>query len=355
MHNSFLKIAIGTAFFILTIIIAVVGYISFGWTLIESVYMVVITIFGVGYGEVRPIAHTSERIFTIFVILAGTSSALYIVGGFVQMVAEGEITRAFDAQRKQNAIAKLENHVIICGFGRIAQVMAKHLADASQTFIIIDNDQKRITLAEDHGFLIKEGDATDEDLLQSVGINQAQILATVLPDDAINVFITLTARELNPNLTILARGELPSTEKKLRLAGANHVILPATVSGIQMANLVTRPTSVDFFQQKDQQNSLNDLLSRIEVQIDELTVAAGSPLVGKTIRELGIRGKGAFIVVALRRENGQLLSHPHSSLMLNSQDTLIVIGHQDELPKFARYYQLNYSLHQGRNQQRLLN
>jgi voltage-gated potassium channel len=111
MHNSFLKIAIGTAFFILTIIIAVVGYISFGWTLIESVYMVVITIFGVGYGEVRPIENTSERIFTIFVILAGTSSALYIVGGFVQMVAEGEITRAFDAQRKENAIAKLENHV----------------------------------------------------------------------------------------------------------------------------------------------------------------------------------------------------------------------------------------------------
>ncbi len=355
MHNSFLKIAIGTAFFILTIIIAVLGYISFGWTLIESVYMVVITIFGVGYGEVRPIAHTSERIFTIFVILAGTSSALYIVGGFVQMVAEGEITRAFDAQRKQNAIANLENHVIICGFGRIAQVMAKHLADASQTFIIIDNDRKRIALAEDHGFLIKEGDATDEDILQSVGINQAQILATVLPDDAINVFITLTARELNPDLKILARGELPSTEKKLRLAGANHVILPATVSGIQMANLVTRPTSVDFLQQKDQQNSLNDLLSRIEVQIDELTVAMGSPLVGKTIRELGIRGKGAFIVVALRRENGQLLSHPHSSLMLNSQDTLIVIGHQDELPKFARYYQLNHSLHQGRNQQRLLN
>ena len=353
MHNSFLKIAIGTAFFILTIIIAVVGYIYFGWTLLESVYMVVITIFGVGYGEVQPLESAPEKIFTIVVILAGTSSALYIVGGFVQMVAEGEITRAFDAQRKQNAIANLENHVIICGFGRIAQVMAKQLAQASQTFLIIDNDRRRINLAEAQGFLVKEGDATDEDILQAVGIDRAQILATVLPDDATNVFITLTARELNPNLSIIARGELPSTEKKLRLAGANHVVMPATVSGIQMANIVTRPTSADFLQQKERQNSLNDLLGQIEVQIDELTLSTHSSLVGRTIRELKIRGKGAFIIVALRRHNGESIAHPHSSLVLNCQDTLIVIGHQEELPKFARYYQLHHALHRTR-QERIL-
>ena len=171
---------------------------------------------------------------------------------------------------------------------------------------------------------------------------------------AINVFITLTARELNPNLSILARGELASTEKKLRLAGADHVILPATVSGVQMANIVTRPTSTDFLQQKDQQNSLNDLLARIEVQIDELTLSNNSSLAGRTIRELSIRGKGAFIVVALRREDGELISHPSSSLILNCRDTLIVIGHQEELPKFARYYQLNHSLHR-RSEQRILN
>ncbi|MEM7758405.1 MAG: potassium channel protein [Cyanobacteria bacterium P01_A01_bin.40] len=355
MHNSLIKVAIGTAFFILTIIVAVVGYIFFGWTTLEAVYMVVITIFGVGYGEVQPLETASEKIFTIFVILAGTSSALYIVGGFVQMVAEGEITRAFDAQRKQNTIANLENHVIICGFGRIAQVMAQQLAESSQIFLIIENDPQRIVLAEEQGFLVKAGDATDETTLEAVGIQQAQVLATVLPEDATNVFITLTARELNANLSIIARGELPSTEKKLRLAGANHVILPATVSGIQMANLITRPTSTDFLQQKDRQNSLNDLLAQIKVQIDELTLSVHSPLVGRTIRELEIRGKGAFIIVALRRENGELLSHPHSSLILNCQDTLIAIGHQEELPKFARYYQLNHSLHQRRSQERILN
>ena len=355
MQNSFKRILIGTVFFVLTMIIAVVGYIFFGWTILEAIYMVVITIFGVGYGEVKPLESAPEKIFTILVILAGTSSALYIVGGFVQMVAEGEINRALDAQRKRNTIANLENHVIICGFGRIAQVMAKQLAKGDQEFVIIDHDSERIAIAESQGYLVKEGDAADEDILQSVAIQSAIVLATVLPDDATNVFITLTARELNPNLLILARGELPSTEKKLRLAGADHVILPATVSGIQMANLITRPTSTDFLKQKDKQNSLNDLLAQIEVQIDELTLSPHSPLAGKTVRELEIRGKGAFIVVALRRSNGQLLTHPHSSLILNCEDTLIVLGHQEELPKFARYYELNQALHHRGRRERILN
>lgn len=353
MQNSFKRILIGTAFFVLTIIIAVVGYIFFGWDILDAIYMVVITIFGVGYGEVKPLESPSEKIFTIMVILAGTSSALYIVGGFVQMIAEGEINRALDAQRKKNTIANLANHVLICGFGRIAQVMAKQLADSGQEFVIIDNDSERIAIAESLGYLVQEGDATDEDILRSVGINYATVLATVLPDDATNVFIALTARELNPNLLILARGELPSTEKKLRLAGADHVILPATVSGIQMANLITRPTSTDFLQQKDKQNSLNDLLAQIEVQIDELIISNHSPLVGKTIRELEIRGKGAFIIVALRRSNGQLLTHPHSSIILNYEDTLIVLGHQEELPKFARYYELNHTLYHREAREKL--
>lgn len=355
MQNSFFKVAIGTAFFILTIIAAVIGYVLFGWTTLEAVYMVVITIFGVGYGEVQPLETPTEKIFTIFVILAGTSSALYIVGGFVQMVAEGEITRAFDAQRKRNTISKMENHTIICGYGRIAQVMVNQLTKSAQTFLIIENDAQKIALAEERGFLVKAGDATDENILEGVGIKQAAVIATVLPDDSTNVFISLTARELNPNLLIIARSNLPSTEKKLRLAGANHVISPATVSGIQMANLITPPTSNDFLQEKARHSSLNELLAQIDVQMVELTVASGSSLAGKTIGELEIRGKGAFILVALRRIGGELVTHPHSSMILNSQDTLIVLGHQEKLPKFARYYQLHHTLQHRISKERILN
>ncbi|NET37456.1 MAG: potassium channel protein [Cyanothece sp. SIO1E1] len=345
MQGAFQRILTGTVFFTLSIVIAVVGYIWFGWTLLDAVYMVVITIFGVGYGEVQPLETPAQRIFTIFVILAGTTSAIYIVGGFVQMVTEGEINRALDANRKQRSIENLENHVIICGFGRIGQVLAKQLTETNQSFVVLDNHPDRIARAEERGYLARSGNATDEALLRAVGIAQAKVLATVLPDDATNVFITLTARELNSKLAILARGEFPATEKKLRLAGADHVVLPANVSGMRMANLIARPTTQGFLDQQDERNQLNDLLAHMDVQMDELTLSVDSPLVSKTVRELAIRGKGALIVVALRRTDGTTIVHPNQSVILNSGDTIIFMGHRSDIPQFARRYDLKHQLH----------
>ena len=343
MQNSLKRLITGATFFVITIAIAIIGYMIFGWTLLESTYMVVITIFGVGYGEVKPLQTPAEKIFTISVIIAGTSSAIYGMGGFISMITEGEINRALSEQRQRKTIAHLENHVIICGFGHIGQVLAQQLETVAENFVVIDNNPETIELAKTRNYLTEGGDATDENILTKVGIEKAKVLVTVLPSDATNVFITLTARELNPQLMIIARGELPSTEKKLKLAGANHVVLPATVSGVRMANLITSPTTSDFFQHPEEQNYLNDLLQQIEVQIEELSLADTSPLVGKTIKELEIRGKGAFIVVALRRYDGELISHPAPTLLLNRGDILIILGHKADLPQFARYYRLNRS------------
>lgn len=340
MQKPFQRVAIGSLFFVITMVIAVIGYITFGWTVLESFYMVVITIFGVGYGEVRPLESTPEKLFTIFVILAGTSAAIYGVGGFVQMVTEGEINRAFDAERQRKNISNLENHVILCGFGYVGQMLAQKLVEAEQSFVVIGVDPEQMAIADQRGYLTKEGDPADERILHEMGIKKAKALATVMNNDATNVFITLTARELNTELMILARGEVPSTEKKLRLAGADHVILPATVSGARMANLITSPPATDFFNQSSGQEQLNDLLQQIHVQMIELAIAAQSSLVGKTVRELEIRGKGAFIVVALRRFKGEFISHPSPTLMLNSGDVLMVMGHEEDIPKFARFYQL---------------
>ena len=344
MQESLKRIFSGVIFFTITIFVAIFGYVAFGWTLLESIYMVVITIFGVGYGEVKPLETPAEKIFTIGVIVAGTSSAIYGIGGFISMITEGEINRAFSAQLQKKSIANLSDHIIICGFGHIGQVLAQQLDEAEQSFVIIDINNDTLELAQQKNYLTYLGDATDENTLLAVEIEKAKVLVTVLPNDATNLFITLTARELNHNLMILARGEIPSTEKKLKLAGADHVILPAAVSGSRIANLITRPTTLDFFEQDEGQNYLNDLLLQIEVQIDELTVNDSSPLVGKTIRELEIRGKGAFITIALRRHNGEIITHPHPSFLLNSQDTLIVLGHQQDLPQFARYYRLSRNL-----------
>jgi voltage-gated potassium channel len=344
MQQSFRRIFTGSIFFALTIIIAVVGYISFGWAPIDAIYMVVITIFGVGYGEVRPLESSGQKIFTILVIIAGTSSVVYIVGGFVQMVAEGEINRAFEKRRKTRGIESLEQHTIICGYGRIGQILARKLSDAKQPFVILELDADRVERAEAAGYLVRFGNATDEEILYSVGIDRAKSLATVLSEDATNVFVTLTARGLNPNLFILARGEMPSTENKLKLAGADRVVLPAMISAMQMANLITHPTAFEFLQQDGGRSTLNELLSQLDLQVHEFTIAADSPSIGKTIRDLEVRGQGIFLVVALRQRDGTAIAHPPANLVLSQGDTVVVMGHRDDLPQFSRRQELQQQM-----------
>jgi voltage-gated potassium channel len=340
MQESARRVLTGIIFFLLTVVAAILGYVWFGWTPLEAIYMVVITIFGVGYGEVQPLETPFEKIFTILVIIAGTTSAVYSVGGFVQMVTEGEINRAFDNQRKQLTIANLKDHVIICGFDRMGQVLARQLDDAKQPFVVVDNQPERIELAETSGYLYFSGDSTHETTLEEVGIHRAKALVAVLPDDKTNVFITLTARDLNPNIKILARGELPPTERKLRLAGADHIVLPDTISAIQISNLIIRPTGMDFLNNTYERSYLNEFLANVEIQMEELQLKEQSPFVGKTLMELQVRGKGAFMIIALRRLNDRLIFRPSASQLLNVGDTLIILGHQDKLPQFAEHYSL---------------
>ena len=340
-QGSYQRIKTGVIFFATTIVSAILGYICFGWTPLEAVYMVVITIFGVGYGEVKPLESPLEKIFTILVIVAGTTSAVYIVGGFIQMVTEGEIHRVLNIQQRKRMISNLSEHVIICGFGQMGQVLAKQLHDAEQSFTVIDHDQERIASAEALGYLAHLGDASREEQLHEVGISRARTLATLLPDDAKNVFITLTARELSRSLQILARGEVPETERKLRLAGADHVIMPLTVGAIEMANLMMGSHHRDFINQPEERSYLNKLLASIDVQMDELMIPPNSPAIGRTIMEMEVRGKGGFIAIAIRRSDGRTILHPHPSQILSQGDALIVIGHQMEIPRFAERYQFS--------------
>lgn len=347
MQGSFRRIFTGAIFFIITSVVAVVGYTLAGWNLLDAIYMVVITIFGVGYGEVQPVDSPTLKIFTILVIIAGTSAAVYTVGGFVQMVTEGEIKRALGERRVARDIETLQQHVIICGFGRIGQILARKMTEAKQPFVIIDNNVERMVKFEEAGYLVRIGNATDETILLSAGIQRARFLATVLPDDAANVFITLTARGLNPDLVILSRGELPSTEKKLRLAGADHVVLPAAIGALRMAHMITHPAALDFLDQNDGRRNLNEQLAQINVQIDELAIASDSPLISKTIGDIEVRGKGAFIVVALRKADGTTIVEPDQTVVLVEGDTIIVIGHRGDIPQFAQRYALKRQWHRG--------
>ncbi|WP_448527118.1 potassium channel family protein [Parathermosynechococcus lividus] len=329
------RVVVGISFFLLTMAVAVIGYVSFGWNWLDAFYMYVITVFGVGYGEVRPLITPEQRIFNMIVIVAGSASAIYTVGAILQMFTEGEIKRLLDVQRAARDISKLNRHVIVCGFGRIGQVMAQELTHAKTPFVILDVDEQRISLAEKLGYLAYLGSAAEEAALRVVGIDRAIALATVLPNDTMNVFITLTARHINAELLILSRANLPATEAKLRMAGADHVVLPTRIGATQMANLIRRPRGIDFLEQTGDRQGLNQLLNQIDVQLAELDITSEYPYVGWRLASLEVRGQGEFIIIGLRKRSGQLFPVRANPIM-EVGDTLILLGHSHDTPKLVR-------------------
>lgn len=343
MQSPLQRVLMGAIFFGITLLGAAVGYMTLGCPMSDAIYMVIITIFGIGYGEFCPISPLG-RFFTIVVIIAGYSAAAYTVGGLIQMITEGEIKQVLEHRRKAQDLANLKDHAIICGYGRIGQVLSRKLTEANQDFVIIDHNPERLASAEENGYRVYQGNATDEQVLLAAGIDKARVLATVLPDDASNVFITLTARGLNPTLEIVARGEMPSTEKKLKLAGADHVVSPASISGMRMANLITHPSTSEFLDQSEERYRLNELLAQIDVQVDELTIPSDSPLAGRTVGDLEVRGKGTFIVVALRKSTGEIITHPDHDMPITANDVVIVLGHRGDIPKFNRLFKLKQQI-----------
>jgi len=328
MQSSVRKVLIGTCFFSLTSIAAVFGYWMAGWSLLEAIYMVTITIYGVGYGEVRPIEDPALKIFTIGVIIAGCTSAIYVLGGFVQMIAEGELNRFLGARRMTKGIEKLSNHVIVCGYGRVGRILAGELAAAKQPFVVIDTNQARLSEAEQSGLYVIVGDATDEQVLESAGISRARVLASVLPDDTANVFITLTARGLNETVEIIARGEYPSTEKKLLRSGATRVVLPAAIGASRIARLITRPSAEELLASSASHETLNDDLDQIGLKLSEVRLPENSAFVGKALSELSFGQANQFVVLAVRSSDGTVTRNPSPETVIQANDTVVVIANE---------------------------
>ncbi|HTU27668.1 MAG TPA: NAD-binding protein [Pirellulales bacterium] len=334
MNASLRRMLTGAIFFALTCIVAVTGYMIAGWEMLDAIYMVVITVFGVGYGEAKPLDNPGLKIFTMGVIIAGCSSGIYVVGGFVSMVAEGEINKALGGRRMTKEIEKLSNHAIICGYGRVGQMLAHDLAKANQPFVIIDNNDGRVQSARAAGYFVLQGSASEEETLEAAGISRARVLATVLPDDTTNVFITLSARELNGTMEIIARAESPSTEKKLMRSGATRIVMPALIGATKIAQMIMRPTAEDLLQAATGTAYLNEELKSIGLEMMEISVQAGSPLCEQPLNEVEV-GSG-FVIVAIRQPDGHCVRDPKANVRLGPGDVLIILGHQGVLPQLAR-------------------
>jgi voltage-gated potassium channel len=299
-----------------------------GWSLSDSFYMTMISITTVGYGEVQPL-DSSGRLLTSALIVGGISIFGYTLTVLASSLVESEITGRSQERRMRSAIEAISNHVIICGFGRVGDSVARELHAERVPFVIIDQNPERIALCSALGYLVLAGDATDDLVLSAAGIERAHALISALDDDAQNVFITLSARVLNPDLVIAARSAGEQTERKLRLAGAQHVVSPYEIAGHRLAGVVIRPRVIEFLD-----TVINS--SGMEFWLEEIPLGLRSRLIGETLAQSRIGQETGTLLLAIVRADGTRVANPHADTVLHAGDTLIAIGTRDQLLNLQR-------------------
>lgn len=316
----------GVSFTVGVMALATLAYTLAGWPLSDAFYMVVMTVYTVGYGEVHPVDTTLLRTITISTIVLGCTGMIFVTGALVQLITVSQLTQIFGIRRMSTRIDQLKDHVIICGFGRLGNVLAKDLHAGGAPFVILELRDQNVQYARDLGYLCMQGDATDEDALRYVGIDRARTLATVLPNDAANVFITLSARSLNPSLEIIARGELPSTERKLLQAGANHVVLPTHIGAERIAEMILYKETARFLRGTSRMRDFEAVLHSLGLEIDIVSAAPESPIVGRTVDEVEQEANGAFFVVQINRRDGDAITGPPPDLRVEAGDGIVFVG-----------------------------
>lgn len=320
------RVTVAVSFLLFTMGVGTSVFYFHGWSLVDSIYMVVITIFSVGYEEVHPIDSPAMKEFVIVLIMVGCTTIIYITGGIVQLFTRGEISKILGGRRMSREIEGLNRHVIICGFGRVGSLLAHDLAVSKVPILVIDSSPEKVELAERSGCLVIRGNATDDDILRSAGVERAAYLATVLPADSINVFVTLSASAINPQLKIIARGEDPATEQKLLRAGAWKVVMPTNVGALKMSSFITSPSANEFLQlQGARQNIVEDLES-LGLALRDILVDSGSRWVGRSIREIEHLRDNAIIVLALKRSDGEVINNPQNESLVEQGDSLLYVS-----------------------------
>jgi len=297
------------------------------WSMLDALYMTVITITTVGFREIRATS-PEGKIFTIFIIFSGMGIIAFILGMVAQTMVEVQVRSIIGRKKLGLKMRSMKDHYIICGFGRIGKVISRELKANRIPTVIIDNNPEEKQGLENENIPYLNDDATSEEGLIEAGIERAKGLVSVVASDADNLFITMTARGLNPGLFILARADEEHTEKKLLRAGANRVVMPYLIGGQKMANSIVKPAVTDFIEftcdNKD-----------IGLEMEELLVAEKSHLNGKTLIDSEIRQEMDVIIVAVRKKDGEMKFNPSSQTRIESGDILISLGKDSDLKKLA--------------------
>ena len=313
---------------ILILVAGTIGYMAIeGWPLIDALYMTVITISTVGFKEVNQVG-AEGRIFTIFLVFCGVGFSLYVAAAVVQFMVEGRIRIIMGRRRLSKKIDRLKNHYIVCGYGRIGRVLCRHLRKADIDVAVIEKSDDQVQVMDEDGILYIADDATDENNLLKAGIKRAKGLVAALATDTDNVFLVLTARQLAPELFIMARASERNAIIKLRAAGANTVQSPYVMGAMSMANRIIRPTVTSFL-------DLAFAQRHKDIQMEEIPVSAASELVNVELKDSGIRQKYNLIIIAIKKPDGSMQFNPSYDAVINSDDTVIAVGEAESLQKLG--------------------
>ncbi|MCD8409838.1 potassium channel family protein [Tenacibaculum finnmarkense] len=319
-------------FSLLILLIGIVGYMwLFKYSFIDALYMTIITITTIGFGEVHPFG-TGEKIFTIGLIVSSLFTFGYAVSLFSEYLISGQFFDQLKTKKVQKKIEKLKGHTIVCGYGRNGKQAISKLHSYNQKLVVVEKYDDIIKELDEHEILNIQGDATTDEALLKAGILNADYLITVLPSDADNLFVVLTASQLNKKCKIISRASEESSCSKLKIAGADNVIMPDKLGGAHMASLVVTPDVIEFV---DRLTIEGDTTANLEeIQIDNLP----TEYLNRTILDLDIRKKTGCTVIGYRRKNKEYIINPEASLSLKAGGSLIVLGRPEQIIKLRELF-----------------
>lgn len=293
---------------------------------IDALYMTVITLSTVGFSEVTPL-HPYGRFFVIFLIIFGVALVGFTASIIGQLVLEGQFSEILGRRKMESKISKMSDHYIIAGYGRVGHQVAQEFKKKNVNFVVIDKDNAAVFDLYKYGILFIQGEATDDDVLHRAGIDSANTLISTLPDEAQNVYLTLTARDMNRDLQIIARADYTGGVKKLKRAGADHVVSPHVLGGIRMAMASLRPNVVDFMHSTS--------LGERGLTIEEMVVPEGCRFAGETLIESNLKKEYGVTIIGIKKKDQEMSIAPKPETVLDEDDILVLIGHANDLEKLS--------------------
>jgi voltage-gated potassium channel len=320
MGDPFRRGRIGLGSLTLVLVAGTVGYLFFGFGLLDAVFQTVSTVTTVGFSSPHPL-DAGSKVFTIVVILVGVGTALFTFSAVLEVLIEGHMRDLVRRRRMERDIARMDGHVIVCGWGRVGREVAEFLDSAHRDLVVVDRDPDRLNTVP---YASVCGDVADDETLLRAGIERAGTLVAAIDTDSDNLYLTVASRSLRPELKIIARARNESSESKLERAGADRVVNPQKLGGDRMASFVTQPHVVDFVDVVMHDGSL-------KFRLEELTVSADSPLTGNTLRSVHLRDRTGALVLAIRRPDGSFLTNPSPEDTIEAGDVIISVGTAEQL------------------------